>query len=122
MGAPTFGANWQVTPELNPFDIVDGRGPEAAGEIVIDRGTADDSGYEVGDTVPVQTQQGSGEYELVGIARFGTADSPGGSNWGMWTTAEAQELVGQEGRYNAIGVVADEGVSQDEVVAAVDEG
>jgi putative ABC transport system permease protein len=121
MGAPTFGANWQVTPELNPFDIVDGRGPEAAGEIVIDRGTADDSGYAVGDTVPVQTQQGSGEYELVGIARFGTADSPGGSNWVMWTTAEAQELVGQEGRYNAIGVVADDGVSQDEVVAAVDE-
>ena len=121
MGAPTFGANWQETPELNPFDIVDGNAPEGTGEIVIDRGTADDSGYEVGDTVPVQTQQGSGEYQLVGIARFGTADSPGGSNWVMWTTPEAQQLVGQEGRLNGIGVVADDGVSEDQVVGSIRE-
>ena len=53
--------------------------------MVIDRGSANNTGYEVGDTVPVQTQAGTSDYTLSGIARFGTADSPGGASFAMWT-------------------------------------
>src|SRR5215218_7281406 len=31
-GAPTFGRNWLTDDELNPFDIADGRPPEADDE------------------------------------------------------------------------------------------
>lgn len=118
MGAPTFGGNWTDVDALNPFDLTDGRGPEADDEIVVDRGTAEDTGYQVGDTVPVQTQSGVDSYELVGVVRFGTTDSPGGANFVMWTTAEAQRVIGEEGRFASISAVGD-GVSQDELATSI---
>lgn len=119
MGAPTLGGNWTDVDELNAFDLTDGRGPTSAGEIVIDLGTARDTDYAVGDMVPVQTQSASDEYEVVGIARFGTADSPGGASYVLWTTEEAQRLVGEPDRFAAIGAVAGSGVSQDELAASI---
>jgi putative ABC transport system permease protein len=123
MGAPTFGGNWTDIDELNPFDIddSDGRPPREAGEVVIDRGTADSAGYEVGDRLRVQTQSGVGEYTLVGITHFGTADSPGGASYVMWTTEEAQDVVGEPGRYSSVAVVADDGVSQTELARSIDD-
>ncbi|HKA84655.1 MAG TPA: FtsX-like permease family protein [Acidimicrobiales bacterium] len=119
MGPPTFGGNWQTVDRLNGFTIDEGRPPESRGEVVIDRGSANDTGYQVGDRVPIQTGRASAEYDLVGIARFGNADSPGGATYSLWTTNEAQQLVGEPGKYDSIGVVADSGVSQTEVARSV---
>ncbi|HET6952740.1 MAG TPA: FtsX-like permease family protein [Acidimicrobiales bacterium] len=121
MGAPTLGGNWTDIDALNPFVLSDGEPPSADDEIVIDRASADKTDYEVGDTVRVQTQTGVGEYTLAGIARFGTADSPGGSSFVLWTIDEAQKVIGQPGRYSSIGVEAEPGVSQDAVRDAVQE-
>jgi putative ABC transport system permease protein len=119
MGPPTFGANWTDSPDLNPFRIADGRAPEADDEIVIDKASADTTGYVPGDTVPVEARDGVKDYTLVGTARFGTADSPAGASFVLWTTPAAQELVGEPDRFQDIGVVADDGVSEDEVVASL---
>jgi putative ABC transport system permease protein len=118
-GAPTFGGNWTEVDELNPFDIVDGAAPSGPGEVVLDRGTASTADYGVGDTIPVQTQDGVEDYQLVGITRFGTADNPGGASYVMWTTEEAQRIVGQDGRYNAIAAVAEDGVSQGQLASSI---
>ena len=120
MGAPTLGGNWTDVDALNPFDLTDGRGPTSDGEIVIDLGTAKDTGFGVGDSVQVQTQTEADEYEVVGVARFGTADSPGGASYVLWTTDEAQRLIGEEGKFSAIGAVADDGVSQADLAASID--
>lgn len=112
MGAVTIGINWVADERLNPFDLVEGRAPRDGREVVLDRGTAQDTGYRLGQAVPVQTQAGTERYELVGVARFGATDSPAGQSFVMWTAAAAQRLVGQEGRYTAIAVLADDGVSQ----------
>jgi putative ABC transport system permease protein len=121
MGAPTLGGNWTDVDELNPFDLTDGRAPTSEGEIVLDRGTAQDTGFVVGDSVQVQTQATADEYEVVGIVRFGTADSPGGASYVLWTTDEAQRLIGEEGRFTAIGAVATDGVSEDELASSIDD-
>jgi putative ABC transport system permease protein len=126
-GAPTMGGNWPTVEDLNPFSLTDGRGPERAGEIAIDAASADSTGYQVGDTVQVQTKEGVADYELVGIARFGSADSPGGASYVFFETEEAQELVGEPGRFNAISAVAANGATErqvtDDVAAALaDEG
>jgi putative ABC transport system permease protein len=115
MGAPTFGTVWYDSP-LNPFTLSEGRGPEADDEVVIDRGSAQRTDYEVGDTVPVQTQAGTSEYTLTGIARFGSADSPGGASFAMWTVEEAQEQLGEPGKVSSISAAADDGVSQRQLV------
>jgi putative ABC transport system permease protein len=119
-GPPTLGTNWVEVDDLNPFDIVEGRAPESAGEIVIDKASADTTDYQPGDTVPVQTRVGADEYELVGVARFATADSPGGASVVLWRTEEAQGLIGEPGRFDAVAAVADEGVSQRELVDAIE--
>src|SRR5690242_11834742 len=48
-GPPTLGGNWADN-ATNPYDLVEGRGPEAADEVVIDRGTAEAGELAVGDT------------------------------------------------------------------------
>jgi putative ABC transport system permease protein len=119
-GPPTFGGNWSTVDELNPFTLVEGgRAPEADDELVIDKRSADDAGFEVGDTVSVQTQTGLEEYELVGVARFGTADSPGGATFALMTLPAAQQRVARPGMVDSVSIVADDGVGQRELADRV---
>jgi putative ABC transport system permease protein len=121
MGAPTFGTNWQDSDILNPFTISDGGPPQGDDEVVIDRRSAKDAGYEVGDTVPVQTRAGTTDYTLSGIARFGSADSPGGASFAMFTVEEAQRVLGETGKVSSIAAAADAGVSQRRLVSNIED-
>ncbi len=121
MGAPTFGTNWGEVEALNPFTISDGGPPESDDELVIDRRSAKNAGYEVGDTVPVQTQAGTADYTLSGIAKFGSADSPGGASFAMFTVEEAQRVLGEPGKVSSISAAADEGVSQRQLVSNIED-
>jgi putative ABC transport system permease protein len=112
--APNFGRNWLADDELNPFDIEAGRPPRADDEVVIDRFTADRGDLELGDRTTV-TANTLVEVTVVGIATFGDTDSPGGSTNVMFTTAAAQRLVGEEGRFDAISLRADGGISEDAI-------
>jgi putative ABC transport system permease protein len=114
-GAPTLGGNWSEIDALNPFNLAEGRAPRTDDEIVIDRGSAKSTDFGVGDQIDVQTRDGVGTYTLSGIARFGTADSPGGASYVLWTTAEAQRLLIEPGKFSSIIAAADSGVSQDEL-------
>jgi putative ABC transport system permease protein len=121
MGAPTFGTNWPDSDILNPFNIAEGGPPESDDEIVIDQRSANTTDYEVGDTVPVQTQKGTTDYTLAGIAKFGSADSPGGASFAMFTVDEAQRVLGEPGKVSSISAAAGEGVSQRELVDRIRE-
>jgi putative ABC transport system permease protein len=122
-GAPTFGGNWPTVDQLNPFVLLDGsRAPETGDQVVIDKKSADDGDLSVGDTVTITApRQDPKDYELVGIARFGTADSPGGASYAAFVMAEAQERLARPGTFDGIAVVAADGVSQAEVTAAISE-
>jgi len=122
MGAPTVGGNWNDVAELNPWVFSAGRPPRADDEIVIDKKSADTTGYRVGETVPVLVKGGPTTARLVGIVKFGPADSPGGASFVLFTTAAAQRLVAEPGRFDSISVVAAPGVSQTQLrdrIAAV---
>ena len=117
MGAPTFGLVWPQADELNPMNLVDGRPPETSGEVVADKQTADTGGFEVGDTITLITRAGPTELELVGIARFGQVDSPGGASLAMLTYDDAQRLLLDGApELTSLSVVAEDGVSQEQVV------
>jgi putative ABC transport system permease protein len=119
-GPPTFGGNWTTVDELNPFTLIEGgRPPGVDDELVIDKRSADETGFEVGDAVSVQTQTGVEDYQLVGVARFGSADSPGGASFALMTLPAAQQRVAQPGTIDSVGVVADEGLSQRELANRV---
>ena len=79
MGSPVIGASWLSNDDLNPFDLTSGRAPVADDEVVIDKGSADAGDFRVGDSTSVLTQSGAEQVHIVGIAKFGNADSPGGA-------------------------------------------
>ncbi|HEV3400239.1 MAG TPA: FtsX-like permease family protein [Acidimicrobiales bacterium] len=115
MGAPTFGANWSESDELNPFTLVEGTAPGADDEVVIDKKSADDAELSVGDTATVLVQGPPQQVRVVGIVKFGEADSPGGASFVLFTTAAAQRLVAQPGQFDSVSIVAEGGLSQREV-------
>jgi putative ABC transport system permease protein len=114
-GAPTIGTNWGEVEALNPFHLVEGRAPRRGGEVAFDQRTADRAGYAVGDTVTFQTQSGVQEATLVGIARFGTADSPAGTSVTLFDAVTAQRELAEPGQIDVVAIDAEDGVGQAEL-------
>ena len=121
-GWPTLGFGLDPDPALarfNPLTLLEGAWATAADEIVIDEGTADEQGYEVGDTVEVSTLQPKQPFTVAGVARYGEVQSLGAISFVVFTIPTAQELLGRQGQYDAISVAANEGLSEDDLVAAI---
>ncbi|MDQ1709149.1 MAG: putative transport system permease protein [Frankiaceae bacterium] len=114
-GAPTFGTNWVEDAELNSFRLAEGHAPQTDAEIVIDKGSAGKGKLAVGDHTTVLTSAGAIPVTIAGIAKFGTADSPLGASFAMFTTARAQEVVAEPGRYDSILIRGTPGASQQAV-------
>ncbi|MBJ7329716.1 MAG: FtsX-like permease family protein [Solirubrobacteraceae bacterium] len=74
-GDSVTGRLWIADEELNPLDVVEGRGPGRPGEIAVDRGTAEDQDLSVGSRVKLLTIKGPVEARVVGITAFGDQDA-----------------------------------------------
>ncbi|HEU4971110.1 MAG TPA: FtsX-like permease family protein [Gaiellaceae bacterium] len=121
-GWPTLGFGLDSDPALsrfNPLTLLEGTWPTADDQVVIDEGTADDQGYEVGETVEVSTLQPKRGFEVVGVAQYGEVESLGAISFVVFTIPAAQELLGREGQFDAISVAADDGVSEEDLVTAI---
>jgi putative ABC transport system permease protein len=118
-GAPTFGGNWAKEPALNAYTIFDGRAPRADDEIVLDNHSAKEGKYHVGDTATILTKAGANKFTVVGLAKFGKYDSAAGSTTVSFTLAAAEKYVAEPGKYDAVSVIADDGVSQEQVKADI---
>src|SRR5262245_59670145 len=120
-GAPALGFAWNETEELNPFNVVDGSPPTRDDEIVIDKRSADRANLRVGDRVDLLTADPPQPYTISGIARFGSADSPAGASVVLFTPAQAQRVAHADNEFTSISVVADPGVSQEELKARLEQ-
>lgn len=114
-GAPHLGFSWTNTPELSPLRLVEGRPPRQDGEVLIDAGTADDTGISVGDRVGVLTASAPEEATVVGIARFGEADNLAGARLAIFDLDTAQRLFDKEGAFDQIDVAGVDGVGSSEL-------
>ena len=115
-GPPTMGSNWPSDLALSPYRLVSGHAPRTADEIVTDISTARDAGYSIGSKVPLLTPTGRVTKTLVGLTKFGHADSAGGSTMVQYTFAEAQRVLAMKGKIDHISVRAAPGVTQIQVV------
>jgi putative ABC transport system permease protein len=116
-GAPTMGGNWIPEPALNSFRLVAGHPPQAADQVVIDAKSARDGHLRVGDTTTVLVKGPPQRVRVVGIVKFGTADSPGGASVVLFPTAVAQRLITAPGKYTSLVFAASEGVSQQQLAS-----
>ncbi|HSB85114.1 MAG TPA: FtsX-like permease family protein [Ilumatobacteraceae bacterium] len=121
-GPPTFGSSIAAEDEAF-WTITAGRLPNGAGEVALDAGAAKEADYEIGDTVKVVAQAGSRQFTLVGIAKYGDVDSPGGATFALFDLPTAQEFVGRPGFIDAVVVKSDGTLSDaafaDEIQAAL---
>src|SRR3954453_11156076 len=99
--APAFGAEY--TPgELSPWRLSEGRPPQSPTEVAVDRQSAKSGKLKLGQQVTVVSQAGSRQFTLVGIAKFGDVDSPGGASFALFNLPTAQEFVGKPGEVDAV--------------------
>jgi putative ABC transport system permease protein len=118
-GAPTFGVGVDTSEEaarFNPLNLVEGRWAEGPGEVVLDASTADEQNYAIGDTVRVATRKPVEEFEVVGLAQFGTTESLGAATFVAFSLEEAQRLLERENQFDQIAVAAQDGVAPQELV------
>jgi putative ABC transport system permease protein len=117
--APTLGVNWGNNDELSPLNMREGEPPVGPAEVAMDAGTAEDNGFQVGDSVRVLTIHGTDDFTLTGIFTFGELNSLAGATLAAFETPVAQELMDRQGEFDEIAVVAEEGVTDRELSKAV---
>jgi putative ABC transport system permease protein len=117
-GPPNFALNWLTSPELNGW-TVEGEPPTGPDDIVLDRRSADQGGFAVGDAVEVALQDGIRSFTVTGVASFGEVDTWGGVQAALFTTETAQAIVQEPGRYDWISVAGRAGVGQAELTSRV---
>lgn len=122
LGPPTLGFSWTTTSDLNPMTIApdNGRAPTGPGEVVSDLGTAETAGFGLGDTVTILTLGPPEQFEVVGLANFGSEDNLAGATTAAFELEEARRLFDLEGSYVEISVAAEEGVDAETLAADID--
>jgi len=109
-GAPTFGQNYDSDPKLSPYTLRSGSAPKGPDQIAIDARTAEQTGYRVGDTVPVLVLAGRQDFRLAGVFGFGDNDNIGGASISAFAPATALKLLSPDGSYLGIRAAAEPGV------------
>ncbi|MGH9283433.1 MAG: ABC transporter permease, partial [Acidimicrobiales bacterium] len=121
-GPPTLAGSWVTDPELNPYELAEGRAPEGTEEVVINRGAAEDGGLRVGDVTTVATPEPL-QVRIVGIATFGGEDGLGPTTFTGFSLAGAERhITGRPGQATSLLVAAEDGAGPDALrgrVAAV---
>ncbi|MGW4032376.1 ABC transporter permease [Streptomyces sp. NPDC004838] len=118
-GPPTLAGNWIGDPELNPYELAEGRAPARSGEVVVNRAAAETGGLKIGDRTVLRTPDPV-RVTVVGLATFGGQDGMSQSTFTGMTLADAEKhLTAERGEATSIQVRAGPGVSQDELVDAL---
>jgi putative ABC transport system permease protein len=118
-GPPTFAMTY-VTGDMSPWRLTPGSRAPGAGELVVDKHTADVGDLVVGESVTLLTQTGPHDMLLVGTALFGSIESPGGASVALLDLETSQRLLlGGSGEIDAIQVDGQPGVSEDELTSRI---
>src|SRR6056297_80465 len=116
---PSLGVSWEGEDGIGGVTLKAGSEPDGAGEIVIDKATADTQGFDVGDRVDFLTDVGTFEAEIVGLVGLGDADSFGGAQLIAMDLATALERLGANGNVDVIDIQLAEGTELTTVQRAI---
>jgi putative ABC transport system permease protein len=87
--------------------------------MVMDKATAKNADYAIGDRVRVTAQSGSRTFTLVGIANYGDVSSPGGATFALFDQPTASEFLLREGYVDAFLVKGDGTLSDEDLAARI---
>ena len=116
-GPPTIAVT--TTPErFDPLTYVEGAKPSNDDQIVIDKGTADEFDFKLGDKVTVAGRAPAKAYDVSGIATLGDSENLAGSRLVLFTLEEGRRVTGHDG-YDDISVAAAGGTTPEQLKAAI---
>ena len=125
MGAPGVATNYLDAPAAGGQQglvMKSGHAPNGPNEVVIDPGSLEKLGAQLGDTVKIYTsgKQGVISKTIVGTALYGSKGSTGGATYAIFDTATAQQLfLDGKDAYQGIWVVTKPGADPKTVADAV---
>jgi putative ABC transport system permease protein len=117
-GSPTFGYGVDFShPRFNPLTLLTGRWP-AAGEVAVDKTTAEKQGFRLGQMIGVEGRGPVGRYRLTGTVGIGGV-STGGTTFAAFDLVSAQRIFAKEGAYDSISVAAKSGTAEAQLVREI---
>ncbi|MFC5906190.1 ABC transporter permease [Streptacidiphilus monticola] len=121
-GWSTTGANYPTgaAGSDDSLTLLAGAAPTAAGQIALDKATADKGGYHVGDTVRIAVNGPVLTPRLTGIVATRDGSVNSGGSLVLFDTATAQRLYAAPGFYQQIDLRAAPGTSQRQLLDEVD--
>ena len=104
---------------FNPLVLVAGTWPRGDHQIAIDKNTADNKHYSVGQTIGAIARGPVQQFTISGIVKLGDVASIGGATMAIFDLPTAQKLFDKVGKYDQIDVAAKPGVSPQQLVAQI---
>jgi putative ABC transport system permease protein len=121
-GAPTIGVAWSGSETLGGVTLRDGEAPSGSDQVAIDKATADNHDFAVGDSIDVLTDTGRHTFTITGLVGLGEdTDGFGGATIAAWDLPTAQAVLGAEGTVDAIDISLADGADPATVTAALEE-
>ncbi|MFD5089265.1 FtsX-like permease family protein [Amycolatopsis thailandensis] len=117
-GGQSLGHNWDAA-ALAPFSLRDGRAPTGAGEVVLDADLASRSGAVVGGHVKIAVRSAPVDFVVSGIAAPKSGTGLTRQSAVFFTQEKAVELAATPGQAHAIGVLANPGVTPDDLAEKI---
>jgi len=118
--SPSFAFGFNAADSrFNPLSLTTGRWAVGPGQVVIDKNTADEHGYKVGDSVGVSAEGPARDFKITGIAKFGQVASLGGATIAIFDVPTAQKLLRKEGQFDSIFIAGAEGVPPSKLVGDI---
>jgi putative ABC transport system permease protein len=104
---------------FNALALTEGSWPHGAGQIVVGAATAVKEHYAVGDTIGAKSDDGPvHDYTITGLIEY-PGVSTGDATIAAFDVATTQAVLGKEGRFDSISVVAKHGLSQARLAAGL---
>lgn len=120
-GAPALGVSWTGPNGLSGVVLKEGNAPAGAGEVAIDKNSADRHDYEVGDDIDIVFDSGTETFKIVGLVGLGNTDGFGGATVALFDPATARQVLGAGDTYDAIDIKVADGADPATVKAAIEE-
>jgi putative ABC transport system permease protein len=118
-GPPQMAGSWITDPDLNPYEIAEGRAPAGGDEVVVNQGTVDDGGLALGDTTTLLTPDPV-EVTIVGIATVDGEDGLGPVTYTAFDLDDAMaHVAGSTDAVSSISVEGADQVSQSTLAARI---
>src|SRR3954453_14381578 len=117
-GPPTIILSASENEIFQSLEYKQGDAPQDAGQIALDKATAEKYHWKPGDRVTLAGRAPKKTYTVSGIATLGGSNSTGGARYAILTLPEAQRMTGHDG-YDDISIAADGGTSPAQLKAEV---